>query len=293
MILYPPEIQNLLRSMYGEEGRTYHGMNHIKYLLTKAREYFSQDYDSTLWNLVQHAIWWHDAWYSVFERPGRNEMESAALFSELHTQGKFTLDVPGMSEDEAAGHVYIAILTTSRHLEDINFKDELFGSEIGRKVAMLMMDVDLAGFAEELDMVKHNSELVLQEYTPLAKSRETLLEGRISFLSKLLERKRIFYTDYFYNKYEQKARFNLQDSIEATKEELDAIRNPEPESIFEPEIFFEREPVRHRDYNSKRFTNHAGLKGYVVPLHGGVWRLDFDDKTSWHVTSIDNLIVEE
>ncbi|BBA65527.1 hypothetical protein [Xanthomonas phage XacN1] len=290
MILYPPEIQTLLRSMYGEEGRAYHGMNHIKYLLTKAREYFSQDYDVTLWNLVQHAIWWHDAWYSIFERQGRNEMESAALFSELHTQGKFTLDIPGMSEDEAAGHVWQAIQTTARHLEDIDFTDKtLWGHDtIGRKLSMLMMDVDLAGFAEDLDMVKHHSELVLKEYAPLGKSREALLEGRIAFLTKLLERKRIFYTNYFYETCEKKARANLQASIEDTQEELESLRTPEPESIFELPVFTPRDAL-----NRKRFTNHAGLKGWAIRGYNGSWRLDFDDGTSWHVSDIDNLTIED
>lgn len=281
MILYPPEIQTLLRSMYGEEGRAYHGMNHIKYLLTKAREYFGQNHDVTLWNLVQHAIWWHDAWYSVFEKPGRNESESAALFSELHREGRFTLDVPGMSEDEAVAHIFMAILTTARHLEDINFNEEMWEGHIGRKLSMLMMDVDLAGFAEDLPMVQHHSELVLKEYAPLGKSREALLEGRISFLKKLLERKRIFYTTYFYDKYEQKARINLQESIEATEAELEDIRNPGPVDIFDVPSY-DRGLAGNppRSSASKRFTNHAGLRGWVTPTGYHSWRLDFDDHTN-------------
>lgn len=293
MILYPSEIQTLLRSMYGEEGRTYHGMNHIKYLLMKAREYFNQNHDVSLWNLVQHAIWWHDAWYSVFEKSGHNEMQSATLFSELHREGKFTLDIPGMTEDIAAGHVFMAILTTARHLEDIDFQNEdLWGKDvIGRHLSMLIMDVDIAGFAEDLAMVQHHSELVLKEYAPLGKSRESILEGRITFLSKLLERKRIFYTTYFYDKYEKKARANLQDSIEATQEELESLRNPEPASAVEipdPTFFAPREVLIR-----KRFTSHAVLKGWVIRTYNGGWRLDFDDGTSWHVSNIDNLTIED
>ncbi len=291
MILYPPEIQNLLRSIYSEEGRTYHGLNHIKYLLTKGREYFSHQPNVVMWNLLQHAIWWHDSWYSIFERPGRNEIESAALFSELHTQGKFTLDIPDMSEDEAAGHVYVAILTTARHLEDIDFNDNSWRHDsVTRQLAMLMMDVDLVGFAEEFSMVNHHSELVIKEYTPLGKSRESLLEGRIAFLKKLLERKRIFYTTYFHDKYEQLARINIQESIDVTQEELELIRKPVKVVHFD-------EPHVKPPYSdeSKRFMNHAGLCGWISPTSYDkhLWRLDFDDRSIWHVSEIDNLIIKE
>jgi predicted metal-dependent HD superfamily phosphohydrolase len=289
MILYPPEIQTLLRSMYGEEGRAYHGMNHIKYLLAKARSWFTKTSDIQTYQLLQHAIWWHDASYSIFEKHGRNEMESAALFSELHTQGKFTLDVPGMSEDEAAGHVWQAIQTTARHLEDIDFNSDMWRHDtIGTRLTMLMMDVDLSGFAEDLDMVKHHSELVLKEYAPLGKSREALLEGRIAFLTTLLERKRMFYTDFFYEQCEKKARLNLQNSIEATQEELETLHTPEPESIFELPVYAPSEQL-----NRKRFTNHAGLKGWTIRGYNGSWRLHFDDGTSWHVSNIDNLTIED
>lgn len=294
MIQYPPEIQTLLRALYSEEGRYYHGMNHIKYLLANARTWFTATSELQTYQLLQHAIWWHDAVYSVFDKPGRNEIESATLFSKLHTQGKFTLDVSGMDEGTAAWHVWSAIHATARHLEDIDFTDCFWTADtIGRKVAMLMLDVDLSVFAEELDMVKHHSELVLQEYEPFGKSRESMLEGRISFLKKLLERKRIFYTDFFYERCEQKARFNLQDSIEATEEELEDIRTTYPRVMFErPTYDHEMASNPLRDSPSKRFTNHAGLRGWVIN-QGDVWRLDFDDGTSWYVGNIDNLTIEE
>lgn len=288
MIQYPVHIQTFLHMLYSEERRTYHGMNHIKYLLAKAEEWYLDNvYEWQTYVLLQHAIWWHDSVYSVFGKPGRNEDNSAALFTGTQTN-EFRIDA-GMDEDEAGGIIHMAILNTARHLEDIDFDKEYAGSRLTANVSMLMLDLDLAGFAEELDMVKFHSELVLQEYAPLGKSREQLLEGRISFLHALLKRKRIFYTDYFFKKCETKARFNIMDSIEATQEELKEIRK---------ELTPEPNPYPYSDWAIpgrvyKRFVNHAGLRGRVAQNSLIDWQLRFDDGTVWYVRDIDNLTIEE
>lgn len=299
MFSYPPEIQTLLRSMYAEEGRTYHGMNHIKYLLSKAHEWFqsSTSNDYNVFQLVRHAIWWHDAWYSIFDTPGMNEVNSAGIFTSLHNEGKFTLDVSGMSEDDAAEIVHAAILTTARHLEDIDFDTEWnwHRRPTDILVAKVMMDVDLVGFAESLDMVKYHSELVVKEYTAMQKPREDVLKGRINFLKQLLKRKRIFYTDYFHQKYEFKARHNLIDSIDAAQEELDAITQAIVDTTLVNAIVDDgyHEQGLKEWRKSKRFTNHAGLKGFVSSHGISQWYLAFDDGSNWVVDNIDNLSIKD
>lgn len=71
MVIYSPELQTLLNSLYSEPGRHYHNINHIKYLLAVAKQWRTEDISANdaVYTELQHTIWWHDAFYNIFSAP--------------------------------------------------------------------------------------------------------------------------------------------------------------------------------------------------------------------------------
>lgn len=209
------ETTQFLQSAYAENGRYYHDINHIKYLLAKIDEWSDNagdEYDEDELQLikddVREAIWWHDVWYSIWDAPGVNESESNYLFNAFVDNGGIT-----HITRESRKRIEAAILATANHLEDL----ELGPEDIVTKV---MLDVDLAAFGADYSLVKYNGERITKEYEPTGASRLKLLEGRVAFLEKLEKRKNIYYTDFFREKYELNARKNIIMSIVETKIEI-------------------------------------------------------------------------
>lgn len=275
-------LQHFLITSYSEPGRHYHNLNHIHFLLSKVAEWETMNQDkkkaSAVANGAIQAVWWHDAHYSIWALPGVNEAQSADMYR------RFT-PIPSQI-------VYKAILATADHLKDQ--KHLLATDSVQNETIKLMLDVDLAGFAKDYASVQWDSENVLKELAPKALSRKVLLEGRLRFLERLYQRERLFYTDYFFDTHEDKARINIRQSIVDTKQELtdskalwsDPIAPTEPAGItiratVPPGI------AEQLHANRNRFTHPvSGLAGYYIRGHSavngrtGYW-LRYDDKTSW------------
>lgn len=310
MIHYTPEVTTMLRSIYAEEGRHYHGLNHIKHLLAKANEWHKTGaIDNSELQLLEHAIWWHDAAYSIYSPHGVNETESWQMFAELLSRGdiKF-INLHGWTFADAKMVVSKAIDATARHLLD---QDESHVGYPGVKVIQGMLDVDLCGFAESFEVVKYNNELILKEHERKQLPRKTLVENTINFLYKLLERKRIFYTEYFYNKCENVARDNIVRLIAELSDELPRevwtpikpantmrILGSDPERSYDPlrvgNGYYTRDGERNPHnpvwFNAKHFVNHAGLTGRVGQGKDG-YVLFFDDGTIFYRDNIDSLTI--
>ena len=80
-----------------------------------------------------------------------------------------------------------------------------------------MRDIDLAGFGEESKIFKINSDNVRKEYSHI--SDEVYVPARIDILNTFLKRERIYLTDFFYNRYEKRARENIINEIKSLKGE--------------------------------------------------------------------------
>lgn len=221
MYTLPASAYTLLVPLYNSPNRDYHNLNHIQFCLSKAEEYLKTkavDHPS-FWDeelskeqeILVLAIWFHDAVYSPYPKALlSNEIESDALFSDWYYSN--IVNSPNYNRDvyEAVSE---AILCTQHHLSDL-------GPNI-LPTTKLMLDIDLAGFAKEFGAVYKDSTLVFNEYACLWVPTCTMMENRIKFLKALLSKERIFYTDYFYNKYESIARSNIEGVIELTLAELD------------------------------------------------------------------------
>lgn len=277
-----------LNSCYSESGRYYHNINHIKFLLSKLNEWMDSVQSKRndcikIYDLTRDAIWWHDAWYSIWDSPGENERQSA----ELYLIFSKTKNISDITEEEQL-IVKNAILRTKDHLQWQTFNEGF----VSNMVAQLMLDVDLVGFAKDYESVKWDSENVIKEYEPKGLSREKLLKGRIDFLTKLKDRERIFYTDYFFEKYELLARYNITISIQdAINELVNITKNNKICEIEKP-----GKP------NPRKFINHAGLRGIVTQnvretydeTHNDkLWILEYNDGSVWYVNSLEGLTIQD
>jgi predicted metal-dependent HD superfamily phosphohydrolase len=172
-----------LSAAYAEPGRVYHTAEHIRDCLTqfdRARHAARRPYE------VEAAIWFHDAVYL----PGAsdNEERSAAL-------GQSALLACGVSP-EVADRIAELVLAT-RHL-----------SASGDPDTQLLCDVDLSILGREPAAFDEFERRIRREYDwvpePVYRS------ARSEILAGLLQRRSIYQTRYFRDRYESQARANLE-----------------------------------------------------------------------------------
>ena len=77
----------------------------------------------------------------------------------------------------------------------------------------LAVDIDLSIFGQSKEKYDWYSEGIRKEYFWVPK--EQFKQGRKLVLQTFLDRNRIYYTDYFKNKYESQARINLESEIKS------------------------------------------------------------------------------
>ena len=185
-----PAWRHLLRH-YSGPCRYYHNQNHIAHCLS--------EFDSTARlirdkDAVEMAIWFHDIILEPAEAD--NEKRSAALFRTLST---------GCLTNELIEKVYEFILATA-HRHTPRNTDESF-----------LLDIDLSSLGSPWEQFLKNTSDVIEEYGN--SSNEEMSCPNLKFLMKLLEKERIFLTEFFYARYEAKARENIQRYIAQLKEE--------------------------------------------------------------------------
>ena len=177
------EIHQRLTSAYNEPQRHYHTLDHIGHCLSL----FDQC-KALLDNpdALELAIWFHDA---IFEtgKPD-NELRSAELYQSL------SADVHPNELRELVGRLIIATLHDGGSLED--------------KDAGYMVDIDLSSFGLPWEDFLRDTQDLRKECGHL--SDEEYYQRQSSFRTGLMARPKFYMTDYFYERYEQQARENLE-----------------------------------------------------------------------------------
>lgn len=175
-------LQRIL-SAYSGKGRHYHNLTHLQALLTwvDRLESHLQHPDTIRW-----AILYHDIVYK--SRRKDNETASAAVARQ--EMGRFGLDETLIAKAEDM------IVRTQHHDGKGADRDTLY---------MLDMDLSILG-ADPEDYLEYTAR-VRREYrwVPALLYRK----GRAAVLKSFLERDRIYYTDYFFDRFEDAARENL------------------------------------------------------------------------------------
>lgn len=185
----------LLSTLYAQSHRHYHDINHVNYCLGKLEEFkdntSSSECPQLTYDIVERAIWWHDAVYNPFS--SKNEENSSLLFSDYFNNVEETT----LYE---FNEVNAAILATEHHIKD--------QSNISYETQILL-DIDLVGLASSWSRFMKNSKAIRKEFSHI--DTDTFVKNHRAFFNTLLNRKRIYYTDYFHEKYEKIARDNIND----------------------------------------------------------------------------------
>jgi predicted metal-dependent HD superfamily phosphohydrolase len=179
------EVFQKLVKLYSHKNRHYHNLNHIETMLLAANHYKSdlEDIDS-----FKFAIWFHDAIYSV--PSSKNEIHSAKLA------------VKTLKQFEKITQTQLAkinqyILDTETHEPTNQRNDSLF-----------FLDIDMQILGTDLDIYKQYSQNIRKEYHLIPSLFYT--KGRKKVLKHFLEKKQLYFTPVFQQKFEQKARQNIE-----------------------------------------------------------------------------------
>lgn len=178
-------IFNELNTLYQQPHRHYHGPCHIKDCLSRldlaAKMYGNLD-------SVELSIWLHDAIYVT--GAADNEQKSAEWFAK-----KANSILPQQMIAEVEG--YINQTTHTEIPSDENSK--------------LVVDVDLSGLGMPWEEYHCDGLKIRKEFAHL--SDDEFFPKQNKFLQSLLDRDRLFLTDFFYQMCEAQARKNIRKTL--------------------------------------------------------------------------------
>ena len=182
------EVWPRVADRYSESHRHYHGLNHLAHCLEQfdlAKELIDTP------DAVEMAIVFHD----VINDPGNknNEKESAEYFQQLGG---------GQFDPQFIQRVVDMIMVTT-HRAPPSDRDQQF-----------ICDIDLASFGCPWECYLRDSLNIEAEFHGTTEEFE---RGKVAFLQSLLERPRIFLTDFFNQRYENQSRENIRRMLEMVR----------------------------------------------------------------------------
>jgi len=181
MELYWTEI----KSQYTQKNRHYHNLNHIYDLLKLSENHKNDIVD---FETFQFAIWYHDIVYNPVKKD--NEAKSA-IYAEKHLKD---LDIDHET-------IKTLIISTQKH--------EIILNKNNDNAFLLDMDLSILG-TNWKDYQKYLKD-IRKEYAIFPNFMYN--KGRKKVLQHFLNRKTLYFTDYFKAKYEAKARENINKEI--------------------------------------------------------------------------------
>ena len=176
-----------LVNVYSHPARKYHNLEHIQNLLSLS-ETFTDNKDCLV--PLQFSAWFHDYIYNTQAKD--NEVQSAIYGEKKLIELKISPNIIQLVKQ--------IILSTQKH--------QPLTANINNKI---FLDIDLSILGTSPDKYLNYSQAIRQEYMWLS-DRDYKL-GRKKILINFLSRKRIYFTDYFYQKLEAQARTNLEAEI--------------------------------------------------------------------------------
>lgn len=176
-----------LERRYSEPHRFYHNFQHIENCFNQMDMISGNEIDPIL---LEFSLWFHDAVYNP--KANDNEEQSAYL-------------AKGVCKDAILPESFCKkaqelILMTKHTCEPIDYLQKI------------IIDIDLSILGSDprtYDIFEMN---IRKEYSHV--NEPAFLAGRSSILNGFINRNRIFYTDFFYSKYEPSARSNLTRTIQ-------------------------------------------------------------------------------
>lgn len=218
------ELKDLekLYDLYNGTDRHYHNWNHVISMMDYLEEYVVENSTVPIFtNGVIRTILFHDAIYEINTPHGSNEQLSGDMAFDSHW--------PLYSGRIDAGIFSRAIcreeiLLSAMHAIDVTKKGSI-ASEISITNAhesLLFLDIDLRSLALPEKEFHEMSDNIMKEYA-IVYSEKEILQGRIEFFKKMLGKERIYYTDYFYDRFNSTAVRNMKSGIEKALLRLNEI----------------------------------------------------------------------
>ena len=194
-----PQIEGTWRIIhfsYAEPHRLYHALRHIGYCLDRYEEYKASVQISKhgAFPETELALWLHDLRYDFHRND--NEHESSLWAGVL---------LKSLLLDDVVCTQVSHLICQTKHDRPSHLEQE----------GKIVLDVDLAHFAKPFEEFAVDTQRIRLEYDWVPKAE--FCKKRAEILQGFLDRPRIYQTDYFYEKYEAKARENLKRSIEQLK----------------------------------------------------------------------------
>lgn len=179
-------VYNDLALRYSEPHRVYHTLQHIGHCLDELGQvrHLASNPDA-----VELALWYHDAVYDTKTKD--SEERSAALAVEM---------VRNASLSKVFGQSVANLIMATKHSGDLSDPD-----------VQLLVDIDLSTLGQSEDKFDEYEQQVRKEYEWVPK--DAFVFGRSAILKSFLDRKNIYATQFFCDKYETQARKNINNSL--------------------------------------------------------------------------------
>lgn len=187
--LYSDELFSNLINRYSDESRYYHNTTHIQKMLD-----FSMEFSDAIKEIetLQLAVFYHDIIYNSLSK--KNEIDSAALAVQQLSETLFSAEKIKLMEQ--------FILSTQKHFPLIANNSDL----------QYFLDFDLAILGTSQNTYMDYAEKIRKEYKWVPAFLYN--SNRKKVLEHFLNRKEIYFTEAFRNKYESIARENMKYEIE-------------------------------------------------------------------------------
>ena len=179
-----------LTAAYAEPHRRYHNQQHIAECLAELDDARSLTKEP---DKVEWALWFHDAIYDP--RAEDNDEKSAALVKDCLTGA-------GLRRDYVEAVCRLVMVTKSHDVGSVMH-------------AGVMVDVDLAILGQPEERFCEYEAQIGEEYGWVP--RNIFAQKRAAILDRFSARERIYSTDWFHKKHEERARRNLEMSIRNLK----------------------------------------------------------------------------
>lgn len=202
-----------LTTLYQQPHRFYHNLEHIHRCLRQMRLVkfesgeIPEEFHEQSMNLLEIAIWFHDAYYIVGLPPGHNEENSAMLCESV-------LKDHNLYSEWEINCICRMIEATAEHEDDLT-------SNVKYNLQKYLLDIDIASMGSTEEQFFIDSENIIKEYLTIPElCREDIVAGRIKFLENFSDREYLFRTPEFRLKYEDNARHNINKWCSWAKAEI-------------------------------------------------------------------------
>ena len=179
---------NVVINKHLEHHRHYHNTRHLLFCLAEHSQAASTMEEP---DVVELALWFHDVIY--IPDATDNERKSAELFLQL-AEGQLPEPLKKPVSD---------IIQATCHKALPDTQNEAY-----------VLDIDLASIGLPWEEFNRDNEALRAEVPRIHDN--LYYEGKVSFLSSLLAREKIYCTPYFYDKYEAQARGNIEQFLLST-----------------------------------------------------------------------------